>query len=88
MDMDTQPQGQQAAVPVFQPQVEYTQTHTCVQAPSNFQPGLAWQKWDDSEKTDTCQIFCLTFFYLGVQDCCLNVFWFFSVTELAKNWYT
>lgn len=28
MDMDTQPQGQQAAVPVFQPQVDSTYRHT------------------------------------------------------------
>ncbi len=30
MDMDTQPQGQQAAVPVFQPQVDFTHRHTHV----------------------------------------------------------
>lgn len=28
MDMDTQPQGQQAAVPVFQPQVDFIYRHT------------------------------------------------------------
>lgn len=52
MDMDTQPQGQQAAVPVFQPQVDYTHTHTCTHTRT------VNRSWRNKKKNVFCLRFC------------------------------
>lgn len=45
MDMDTQPQGQQAAVPVFQPQVQNTHTYTSLVADKSFKVKQEKKLW-------------------------------------------